>query len=343
MNSTSARTPACVQVGPPASGSRREGRGEHHGPEGDRAADADPPGQRAGEHGAEQTAGGPDAEGEADDPGREPQLTTGEEDEERAGHQVEQVDRRGAGAARPAGRGPAGPGPCRRGSDAAARPRLVVSTGRSGTLTRPISRADTAKVTASTSIATGAVTAWIRPTGHRRARHERCRAGAAEQAVGLDELVASHEADEEARVGRLVEHLARLRRAAHREELAQRDRPEEVRHRQAEQDDAAQQVGHDEQPALAHLVVDPGADEERQQVRRPDRGGEQTHRRGARVQGGHRDERQRELGDPVAELRDALPRPVGREPAVAPERGLVGDGRRRRTSLMSVRSASGRT
>ena len=41
------------------------------------------------------------------------------------------------------------------------------------------------------------------------------------------------------------------------------------------------------------------------------------------VQGGHRDERQGQLGDPVAELRDPLPGPVGRETPVPPERGLV--------------------
>ena len=38
------------------------------------------------------------------------------------------------------------------------------------------------------------------------------------------------------------------------------------------------------------------------------------------MQRGDGDQRQRQLGDPVAELRDALARPVGREPSVPPQR-----------------------
>jgi len=100
----------------------------------------------------------------------------------------------------------------------------------------------------------------------------------------------------------------------------QRDLAEVVRERQAEDDASLEQVGPDQQPPLALLGVHPRPDDEGQEVRSPHGGREQTDRRRAGVQHRHGDERQGQLGDPVAELGDGLTTPVRRESAVAPQR-----------------------
>jgi hypothetical protein len=62
------------------------------------------------------------------------------------------------------------------------------------------------------------------------------------------------------------------------------------------------QVRDDEEALLVPLVVDPGADDKREQVGRPDRRGEDTDLGRAGLKRRHGDKREGQLRDAVAEL-----------------------------------------
>jgi hypothetical protein len=109
-----------------------------------------------------------------------------------------------------------------------------------------------------------------------RARHERHRPGGAEQRVGLDVLVAPHQGDEERLPGRLVERRPGPEQHGDDDELGVGQHPQQVGHRHGEHDDRLQQVCQHQHPTASPLPVDPAAEHEREQVRQPDRGGEQA-------------------------------------------------------------------
>ena len=153
----------------------------------------------------------------------------------------------------------------------------------------------------------------------RRTRDERPGARGAQQRVRLQVLVAADQPGEERRVGGLVEHAAGAEDQRNRIQQPHRHEPGQVRDGQDGDRCRLDEVGDDEEALLAPLVVHPRADDEREQVGRPDRRGQHADLGRAGVQRRDGDERQGQLGDPVAELRDGLSGPVGREPAVAPE------------------------
>ena len=141
----------------------------------------------------------------------------------------------------------------------------------------------------------------------------------AQQRVRLQVLVTADQPGEERRVGGLVEHAAGAEDQRDRVQQPHRHEPGQVRDGQDGDRCRLDEVRDDEEALLAPLVVDPRADDEREQVGRPDRRGQHADLGRAGVQRRDGDQRQGQLGDPVAELRDGLSGPVGREPAVAPE------------------------
>ena len=143
----------------------------------------------------------------------------------------------------------------------------------------------------------------------RRAGDERGGPAGAELAVGVDVAVAVDQGHEERRVRGGEQHLPHPGQQRHHEQLGQRDHPEPVGDRQAEQHGRAQQVGEDQQTFAVRLPVHPGSEEQGEQVRRPDGGGQQADLGGRGGQRGDGDERQGEFADPVAELRDRLAGP----------------------------------
>ncbi len=92
--------------------------------------------------------------------------------------------------------------------------------------------------------------------------------------------------------------------------------------RQAQQSDGAQHVRRDQQQPLVGTGVDPGADDRGHCVRQPDQRRQQGRLLRVRVQHRHRDERQCQFADPVAELRNGLAHPEGVELAAGLRDGL---------------------
>ncbi len=268
---------------------------------------------------AEESAGGADPEGESDRAGREPEVATGEQHEQCHPHQVEEVDRGRAGETtaqirmfeQVAHPGP-GPGEQRlgclvghaRGDVEAADPE-----GREHERQRVHEDRHRCGQPLHQQAADGGTA------------HERDRPGRRQLAVGLEELIPSDQPDEERRVRR-PEHDARdPGQDRDHVELAEGEQVQPVRRREAEQQNRPGQVGGDHQWTLVRAVIDPRADEQRGQVRRPDRGGQEADLAGGGVEQGDGDQRQGEFGDAVAELGHALRGPKDPEAVVPPETG----------------------
>src|SRR2546430_1230719 len=164
------------------------------------------------------------------------------------------------------------------------------------------------------------------PAAERRPDDERPRPAQAQLAVRVEVGLRGYQRHEERPVRHAEQHLTGAGEQRDDVELSQRDGTEQVRHRQAEQDDRAGQVGDDEQLAFAGTPVDPGADEEPEQVRQPDGGGQRTDLGCGRAEHGDRDQGQGQFGDPVAELRDRLADPQRPERPVVPQRRCPLDG-----------------
>ena len=113
------------------------------------------------------------------------------------------------------------------------------------------------------------------------------------------------------------------------------------RHRQQQR--RPQQVGDHQQPLLVLLPVDPGADEQRGQVGQPHQRGEHRDLPGDRVQHQHGDQRERQLGDPVAELRDGVADEERPERRLAQQVGACGDLGHDGSSSRSSSTAPGST
>ena len=285
-----------------------------------RDSGTDATGQPRREHRPDESADRADPEGQPDLPGVELEGPAGEEDDDRGRHEREEVHDGRAPERRPqVGMPPQEPQSLDR---PAPQPGPL-----GGTLDRrfvDLDRADGQRRAQERH----------RVDDHRHRRGERLDEQAAQggtgderpgprgaqQRVRLQVLVAPDQPGEEGRVGGLVEHPARAEDQGDRIQQPHRHEPGHVRNGQHRDRGRLDEVRDDEEALLAALVVDPGADDEREQVGRPDRGGQHADLRRAGVQRRHRDERQRELGDAVAELRDGLAGPVRREPPVAPQR-----------------------
>ena len=153
-----------------------------------------------------------------------------------------------------------------------------------------------------------------------RSDHEGPRPSGAEQRVRLDVLVPADQRNEERGICGLVDRPRGTGHQGDHDELGERDCSVPVSQREGEDGQPLDQMAEYQQGPLAWAAVDPGAGEHRHQVRRPDRGGDDTHLGWGGVQCRDRDERDRQLGDSVAEVGDSLGGPVRREAPVAVQR-----------------------
>ena len=158
------------------------------------------------------------------------------------------------------------------------------------------------------------------------ARDEGGRAGGGQEGVGLQVLLPWDQLRKERGIGGVVEHAS---------ESADDGRDVEHRHREpvdgvCEGDGGdgcgLDQVCDDQHALLAAESVHPGAHEQREEVRQPDGGHKSPDLDRTGVQDGHGNQRERQLGDPIADLRDRLTGPVEPKPRVTPDHGRPGSG-----------------
>ena len=134
-----------------------------------------------------------------------------------------------------------------------------------------------------------------------------------DERVALQIPVSARQRDEERRVREVEEHRERPGEEGDRVELSERQSIERVSERDRPYERRPAEVGGDHDPPAARHPVEPDSGRQREkEMRQEGRGAEQPHLSGAGVEDEHRDERQREKRDLVAEERDG-----GREPEVA--------------------------